>query len=249
MKPYKIELTNPCQENLNRMQSFDVGKFCNVCQTHVIDFTTMSDEEIIAFLKKNKTQCGSFKTSQLNRNLHSTNTSQPKFHYFFASILSLNFLGVSALANAKSNWQTDSISLQKDTIYIKPDSISNPTDSTKKMVTNVVPIISPFAITDILIKGDIVTAGGFGGYPHISFFDTLNYKNLFGTIVFCIPDSIRKLRLPQKIKIPFSENKSFRYSPKNKTLPDQNFSFFKEIQAILPKQIRFNNPKKWFEWW
>lgn len=43
------------------------GAFCNVCSKVVVDFSAMSDDEVIAYLesKKEEKTCGRFRTSQL----------------------------------------------------------------------------------------------------------------------------------------------------------------------------------------
>ena len=49
------------------MSTLDKGKHCNVCQKSVIDFTSMSGNEIMEYLNSKKTErvCGRFLTSQV----------------------------------------------------------------------------------------------------------------------------------------------------------------------------------------
>lgn len=68
-----INIESPCSENWNAMEINARGRFCEKCSTVVVDFTTMNDEEILAYwnLKANGNQklCGRFKANQLNRQI------------------------------------------------------------------------------------------------------------------------------------------------------------------------------------
>jgi len=74
---YKISVPEPCAENWNEMTPTEQGKSCSKCATNVIDFSVMTDQEIVAYLKNNKGKtCGNFEENQLNRILDAT-TSKP----------------------------------------------------------------------------------------------------------------------------------------------------------------------------
>ncbi len=65
MKPY---IPQPCHEDWNTMTQEEKGRFCDVCaKVVVVDFTTMSDAEIITYFMQRKGQkvCGHFKQDQL----------------------------------------------------------------------------------------------------------------------------------------------------------------------------------------
>lgn len=66
--PHKIIMTNPCHANWEEMAESSKGKFCAGCQTDVIDFTRMSETEIIGYFKDNKITkgCGRFYKRQLD---------------------------------------------------------------------------------------------------------------------------------------------------------------------------------------
>ena len=70
-KPFVITLPAPCSENWEMMSNSDRGRFCGQCQKTVIDFSTMTDAEIIRYFKESKDNktCGRFHGSQLNREL------------------------------------------------------------------------------------------------------------------------------------------------------------------------------------
>ncbi len=74
MKKISIAIENPCHEDWNRMTPETQGRFCNSCEKIVIDFSEMSDSEILQFFNKPKTEkiCGRFKSEQLIQKTEST---------------------------------------------------------------------------------------------------------------------------------------------------------------------------------
>jgi len=65
----KISIPTPCHENLSLMDKTENGKFCLSCQKEVIDFTKMTDEEIVLYFDKKKSGaakvCGTFRVDQV----------------------------------------------------------------------------------------------------------------------------------------------------------------------------------------
>ncbi len=64
----KIQIKTPCTENWDKMTPDEKGRFCELCQHSVVDFTTMENNEILDFFK-HKSQnkiCGRFQKTQLD---------------------------------------------------------------------------------------------------------------------------------------------------------------------------------------
>lgn len=59
------------------MTPTDVGRHCAACQTQVVDFTRMTDEEVVAFLRHTTPgrRCGRFREDQVGRPLRAAATS------------------------------------------------------------------------------------------------------------------------------------------------------------------------------
>lgn len=76
MKKIQIAIENPCHEDWNNMAPETQGRFCHSCEKIVIDFSQMSDSEILQFFNKPKTEkiCGRFKSEQLTLPAESTQT-------------------------------------------------------------------------------------------------------------------------------------------------------------------------------
>jgi hypothetical protein len=57
--PYVVTIPNPCHENWELMTPQEQGRHCKVCNKVIIDFTTMTNEEIILYLQSAKESvCG-----------------------------------------------------------------------------------------------------------------------------------------------------------------------------------------------
>ena len=81
---YIIKIENPCKEEWNKMTNVKGGKFCTYCQKKVIDFTELSDSEIVRILETNKGEiCGRFEEEQIGRKIAGSKT---KKHSLFAKI-------------------------------------------------------------------------------------------------------------------------------------------------------------------
>ena len=74
-KPIKLSINNPCCEDWNKMTKNGEGRFCSLCQKNVIDFTSMSDEEIKNYFLnyKGASLCGRLKKEQLEPNQKKNN--------------------------------------------------------------------------------------------------------------------------------------------------------------------------------
>lgn len=71
---YLLQIPEPCHESWDKMDIEEKGRFCKHCAKQVIDFTSMTDRQVIALLfnKKHKI-CGRVSNNQLNRILTDEN--------------------------------------------------------------------------------------------------------------------------------------------------------------------------------
>ncbi|BDD07228.1 carboxypeptidase-like regulatory domain-containing protein [Aureibacter tunicatorum] len=66
MPSFNLKINQPCGEDFNKFTPTEKGGFCQSCQKEVIDFTNMSESEIIEYIQAStKKTCGRFKSSQL----------------------------------------------------------------------------------------------------------------------------------------------------------------------------------------
>jgi len=82
----KISIPTPCHEDLGQMDKTEKGRFCLSCQKEVVDFTKMSDEDIVLYFENKKNGgarvCGTFRADQV---LETKNKIEiPVQTYFYA---------------------------------------------------------------------------------------------------------------------------------------------------------------------
>lgn len=99
--------------NWQKMTAAEKGRFCNACQKVVVDFTKLSDAEIINyFAGTNGKTCGRFTSGQLSRSIETEKPYNSSFNYRFFTTVSL-LLGLSmplaAHNAAKDNMVTETI--------------------------------------------------------------------------------------------------------------------------------------------
>ena len=69
-KPLHISIPEPCQQNWNNMSASDGGHYCSQCSKTVLDFSSMTDAELIQHFKTRPVNvCGRFRPGQLERDI------------------------------------------------------------------------------------------------------------------------------------------------------------------------------------
>ncbi len=63
----KIHIPDPCQQKWSQMLPEGKGRHCDTCGSIVIDFSKMSDEELIKTVESKKYECGKFSNEQLEK--------------------------------------------------------------------------------------------------------------------------------------------------------------------------------------
>ncbi len=97
----KVFVATPCTQQWEQMLLKSNGKYCDHCQKVVVDFTTMSDNDIVAHLNTNKKSCGRFFEDQLNREL--LPTKRQSFIQFRKKILQAAAV-ISAIFSIKNSF-------------------------------------------------------------------------------------------------------------------------------------------------
>jgi hypothetical protein len=69
-KAIQIRIPEPCHETWQTMTPTEQGRFCGSCQKTVVDFTLMTDKEILDYFSRTSQHtCGRFSNDQLNKEL------------------------------------------------------------------------------------------------------------------------------------------------------------------------------------
>jgi hypothetical protein len=98
-KYIQIHIDTPCHQKWEDMHPAAAGNFCNSCKKNVIDFTGMSDNQLMEYFKNNRSSvCGRFYEDQLNMPLPIPVKKIPWLRYFFQISLPALLLGYKANA-------------------------------------------------------------------------------------------------------------------------------------------------------
>ncbi len=98
---FTLSVAKPCHEKWAHFTPTASGGFCNACHKNVVDFTRMSDEQIVAFFRAAPAQsCGRFRAGQL-REYATKTTAAPRFNRPF---LQAGFAGLLLLLASKPGY-------------------------------------------------------------------------------------------------------------------------------------------------
>lgn len=182
MKSVHLSIPKPCHENWNQMLPEEQGKFCLNCQKTVVDFSAMSDREIIEYFSnyQGKT-CGRFNNEQLNRTLSvSKSRSIGRWKYFWQIFLPAVFAVHKANAQPKLKKITHTKTFKKT---IEPVTI--------RMMGDVA--VMP---EEKIVKGRITDE------------NKLPIKNAIATLkntkIFVVSDSSGRFKFNQNYKLPYT---------------------------------------------
>lgn len=106
---FKIIIKTPCSENWETMIPNEEGNHCLSCRKTVVDFTSMTDSQIIHYFQnyKGKT-CGRFLETQVNRPI--LPPLSPKNQTRWAWLFSVLILPMSAKAQEVTKFDTEQVS-------------------------------------------------------------------------------------------------------------------------------------------
>ena len=115
-KKIEFRVPHPCHENWDRMLESERGRFCNACSKTVVDFSVMSDQEVLEyFSSRSGNICGRFAPEQLHRGIdlpgkQKTNTWNYGWNFFLAT-----FMSASAM-KAQSRYKENKVSISKPAV-------------------------------------------------------------------------------------------------------------------------------------
>jgi CarboxypepD_reg-like domain/Secretion system C-terminal sorting domain len=105
MQQLQLSIPEPCHQNWHDMNPTQQGRFCNACAKEVIDFSTMSDSEVLGYFSsiKNEKVCGRAYPDQLDRAITMPKEiKKAKFWYWnYAAMFFLFFSKMTMKAQAQ----------------------------------------------------------------------------------------------------------------------------------------------------
>jgi|GEM_PF-1385336 len=76
----RITIPDPCAEDWSSMSAEEQGRHCMKCSKTVVDFTKMSDGQLLRYFQSHQQICGRFSVLQLNRDIASSSHSRLRMH-------------------------------------------------------------------------------------------------------------------------------------------------------------------------
>jgi TonB-dependent SusC/RagA subfamily outer membrane receptor len=108
MQKLQLSIPEPCHENWQQMTPTDQGRFCNACAKEVVDFSMMTDTEVLNYftaLTHDKV-CGRALPSQLERTISKPKDPKKRlFWYWNYIVMFFMFFGKGNAAKAQGNTQ------------------------------------------------------------------------------------------------------------------------------------------------
>lgn len=115
----QLHIPKPCHEDWNKMNPTTQGRHCQNCYKKVVDFTTMSDEQVMHYLTITSGEtCGRIRKDQLKR--RSYISYHRPWKWIMAGVASLFFFfnKVSAQKKEQYDFKKDTVKQSKKTSNI-----------------------------------------------------------------------------------------------------------------------------------
>ena len=99
MQKLQISIPEPCHEDWQQMTPTQQGRFCNACAKEVIDFSTMSDIQVLNYFTKitHEKICGRALPEQLDRAISRLEPPKKRLFWYW------NYMAMFFMLFAKGN--------------------------------------------------------------------------------------------------------------------------------------------------
>ncbi|MFT3827570.1 MAG: carboxypeptidase-like regulatory domain-containing protein [Chitinophagaceae bacterium] len=115
----KLKVPEPCHEDWNKMMPGEQGRFCNACARNVVDFSMMSDKEVLEYFSTaGANVCGRFNNDQLNKKLEEKRPRRFSWVYMWNMLVAATLLSVDAKAQTKKPVHKKSVAPVKKTTAV-----------------------------------------------------------------------------------------------------------------------------------
>lgn len=234
-KQYKLRIDNPCSENWEKMTSAEGGKFCQNCSKNVIDFTNLSDKEIIQIISKSPGNlCGRLAEHQLNRSI--SYKKESSYSNVFSKIAaSLLFVGLSKNVHAAP--------ISKSVPIEFPDASQKNKAEQNQVLTD---------STALVLKGKVLDARTKEELPGVIILikntTIATPTNLTGDFELIIPDYLRDKEIT--IVVMSLGYITQEVSINTNNIPIKNeFLLGASYQGGLSAKVVYVHKKQWWQFW
>ena len=101
-KYLSIQVPEPCHEDWNNMTATEQGRHCNACAKTVVDFSVMTDAQVLNYFKKDTgATCGRFHNTQIENDILIPTKQIPWLKYFFTISIPAFLFSLKINAQAK----------------------------------------------------------------------------------------------------------------------------------------------------
>lgn len=152
----KLSIHTPCSESFDKFEPTKAGGFCQNCQKEVIDFTSMTDAEVLRYFKEKQGKtCGYFAPSQL-KSYPSITESHSRWspRWIGASLLGISLLTFFPISNIHA--QSNNVPQAIDLTYLEMAKVHAPKPASDTfLVTGIVldENDEPMPGASVLVKG------------------------------------------------------------------------------------------------
>ncbi|HEY8894414.1 MAG TPA: T9SS type A sorting domain-containing protein [Niastella sp.] len=187
-KAVQIHIPQPCHENWHNMTPNEQGRFCGACQKTVVDFSAMSDKELLEYIANvsGYTACGRFSNDQLNRTIKTAENKRRFSWAYLWNILVATFMITEANAQAcppkKKRAMVPTSINKSDTVNTAISTIGYKAE-TVNMDINKVRVTEPVDLS-------VALSGRLGGY-YVEAKPTVK-ERVTRIVNSCIPASLKK---------------------------------------------------------
>lgn len=116
MQKLQLSIPEPCHENWQQMTATEQGRFCNACAKEVIDFSMLTDAEVLNYFNTRTYEkvCGRALPDQLNRTFSRPKDPKKKiFGYWKYMVMFFMFFAKTNTSKAQGQIQVNSMFEQK----------------------------------------------------------------------------------------------------------------------------------------
>jgi len=235
-KRYFLSIDKPCEQEWTAMSQSDDGRFCNHCSKSVVDFTQLTDTQVIKILEQNSGKlCGRLTQEQLNRTIQ---IYQPKNTSRLYKILAGIFLfGISknSLALNLKNFDKATFSIVDNKLtntHLSKNNSDLAKDSLKNVVQGLVidsETNMPLAFASVFIKDKKIRTS----------------TDMYGKFSLVIPDSLLTKKIYLDIR--YVDYEPITVLINKKDLPISNHTFLVKVQRQILGDISIVSIKR--KWW
>ncbi len=142
---FSIQIPSPCHEDWNQMLPAEQGRFCQSCEKTVVDFSQMSDEQVLNYFKlKQSTSehvCGRFRAEPVSKPVQFQWQRWPlSLQRFAMALVAVVLLGGASACHSTDQTVGDVVFVEEDTVQV---AIPEDTLNGEVAVPEVLPVTPP----------------------------------------------------------------------------------------------------------